>query len=187
MSEILSAHQAAARCGVSERTVRRWIAAGRLRAHKEGGTFRVALEEVSALAGQRRGQAADNGHGPDSAAAPHTEGATFGADTPRHVSEAPYLAELVRELTADAIAKAEAAAMWQARAELLAHQLAQAEGRVRMLEAPEPQETPVAANLTAQSPDPPREPPEPRSPAPIESSPNGSGRAPWWRRLTGWL
>jgi excisionase family DNA binding protein len=187
MAEILSAHRAAARCGVSERTVRRWIAAGRLRADKEGGTFRVALEDVSALAGRRRGHAADNGHGADSAAALHTEGATFGADTPRQVSEAPYLADLVRELTADAMAKAESAAMWQARAEVLAHQLDAAQQTIRVLQAPQSHQTHEDPNLTAEGPDPPSEPSEPPSPAPIEPTSNGQHRVRWWRRLTGWL
>src|SRR5881394_472202 len=38
----LSAREAAARCGVDERTVRRWIARGRLAADKHGGVFNIA-------------------------------------------------------------------------------------------------------------------------------------------------
>jgi hypothetical protein len=85
--------------------------------------------------------------------------------------------ELVR-LAGDLQAKAEASAMWQARAELLAHQLGAAEERVRMLEAP-----------TESEPAPVPEPPTP--------TPDGQGQelrsalernsAPWWRRWWGRL
>ncbi len=37
---------------------------------------------------------------------------------------------------------AETAATWQTRAELLAHQLAAAEGKIKMLEAPKPEPAP---------------------------------------------
>jgi hypothetical protein len=46
------------------------------------------------------------------------------------------LVDLVRQLQSEVIVKAEAAAMWQARAELLAMQLQQAQERILALEAP---------------------------------------------------
>ena len=46
------------------------------------------------------------------------------------------LVHLVAQLQGDVVQKAEAAAMWQTRAELLAIQLQQAHERIRALEAP---------------------------------------------------
>jgi excisionase family DNA binding protein len=63
MPEYLSARLAAARCGVSEKTVRRWIKSGRLTADRDGRDFRVDIGALEAAVAQRRGQAADNGHG----------------------------------------------------------------------------------------------------------------------------
>ena len=54
MPEILSARQAAARCGVPARTVCRWIAAGLLRADKRGGRFLVNVAELEAVVRLRR-------------------------------------------------------------------------------------------------------------------------------------
>src|SRR5215213_3041482 len=88
MSALLSAHQAAARCGVSERTVRRWIAAGLLDADKQGGTFRVSLEAVRTLAAARRGQDADDGQPADGTAAPVQEGPDSAAAGPDPLSQA---------------------------------------------------------------------------------------------------
>src|SRR4051812_40068150 len=73
MSAPLSARAAAARCGLSERTLRRWIAAGLLQADKQGGAFLVSLEDVRTLALKRCGHAADSAAAEDMSAAPHTE------------------------------------------------------------------------------------------------------------------
>jgi hypothetical protein len=64
----------------------------------------------------------------------------------------------------------------------LTARLTAAEERLRMLETPNPQESPITRNPGPIDRDPPREPSEPPSPAPMPPSPNGSGRAPWWRR-----
>jgi excisionase family DNA binding protein len=48
----LSARDAAARCGVSDRTVRRWIARGRLPAERDGRDFRIDPAELGPLIGQ---------------------------------------------------------------------------------------------------------------------------------------
>jgi hypothetical protein len=98
-------------------------------------------------------------------------------------TQAATMLELVR-LVGELQAKAEASAMWQARAELFAHQLDAAQQTIRALQAPE---TPIARNLGAIDETPPSEPSGPPSPAPMPPSPNGSARASWWRRLTGWL
>ena len=172
MSEYVSAHQAAARCGVSERTVRRWIARGRLAADKHAGVYRVALEDVGALAAALHGppadSAADSGHLADDAAAGPASAA----------ADSGHWAALVRDLQAELLRRTEAAAMWQARAEMLGHQL-------RAIEAPKGPQSPPDANLAAQAPDPPSEPSEPPSdpsPAPTPIPPQPNGGSPWWRR-----
>src|SRR3954453_21362247 len=54
-SAYVSAAESARLCGLSEKTVRRWIKAGRLRADKVDGAYSVDLAEVSALAGRMGG------------------------------------------------------------------------------------------------------------------------------------
>ena len=100
-------------------------------------------------------------------------------------------AHLVHELSArldrtqaELLATASAAALWQGRAEILAHHLEQARAELRALKAPE---SPTEANLTAPDPEPTTEPsdplPEPPPPlAPDPLPPKLNGRHPWWRR-----
>jgi hypothetical protein len=127
-----------ARCGVSERTLRRWIATGHLHADKQGGAFLVSIEEVRTLAGERRTHAADTAAAPDMSAAPNIEVSnivdTPAADTLQHSQD---LVSLVAQLHAEVSATkdeareyATAAALWQERARVLTDQLA--------LAAPEP-------------------------------------------------
>jgi excisionase family DNA binding protein len=52
MSDLLTVQQAAARCGVAERTVRRWIASGRLKSDRGPRGRRVALSDLDSLTGQ---------------------------------------------------------------------------------------------------------------------------------------
>jgi excisionase family DNA binding protein len=167
MAAYLSARQAAKVCGVSEKTVRRWIAAGRLKADKRGRDFRIPVSELEALCGQH---AAPNGGPAAPAAAPSN-----GASTP----DAAHWAALVRDLQAQLLERTEAATLWQARAHML-------EDRIRALEAPR---NAVASNLgtqapepTTETPEPPRR-PEPSTPAPVP--PDEDGRHPWWQRW--WL
>ncbi len=49
MGAYFSARESADYCGVSEKTIRNWIVAGRLSAEKTAGTFRIAQEELDAL------------------------------------------------------------------------------------------------------------------------------------------
>jgi excisionase family DNA binding protein len=49
MSDVVSANEAAHRFGLSEKTVRRWIKSGRLKADKSGRAYRVMLSEVAGL------------------------------------------------------------------------------------------------------------------------------------------
>lgn len=76
----LSARDAAARCGVSERTVRRWIVKGRLVADRDGREFKINPEALAPFIAH----AADIGQGAaalsDRAAAPLQQGAALSAD-----------------------------------------------------------------------------------------------------------
>jgi len=72
-----------------------------------------------------------------------------------HVDQGPGLLELVRlvdRLQTDVRERSEAATLWQARAEMLAHQLSVTEDQLGALEA---SRAPVALNLGAHAPDPP--------------------------------
>jgi len=141
-----SAREAADYCGVSEKTVRNWLASGLLEAVKSAGSFRIDREQLEPL---RRKSAPL----PASADRQSVDVPVSGAD----------LLLLVREAQADAMAKAEAAAMWQARAEMLAGELADARGRLAALKAPKV---------------------EPATPAdPFEDYPSQEpAERPWWRR-----
>jgi len=145
MAAYLSAREAADYCGASEKTIRNWLATGRLSADKSAGSFHIPQAQLDAIKrnGPRSPQDADR----------QAEGSAeeVRAESP-HLLTAADVLSMVREAQAEAIAKAEAAAMWQARAEMLAHQLAVTGDRLRALEAPR---THVASNLTAQAPAPP--------------------------------
>lgn len=146
MAELLSAREAATAAGVSERTIRNWISAGKLSAERTSAGFRVRSEDL--------------GNVPTSAA---TSAAIAGKNgtVPEPSADLSALVDLVREL----LPKAEAAAMWQARAEHLANQLEQAQ---RALPEPTPQIRPQTSDSKSLSLEPTQTPPEAR-------------RRPWWR------
>ena len=175
MSTIVSANEAAHRFGLSEKTVRRWIASGKLKADKSGRAYRVMLSEVAALVepdtAHDRGPSADTVRTADIGSAPST------ADSMSAMSGIPELVALVDRLQAEARHHAEAAAMWQERAGMLADRLSLAESEIRVLSAPQttpqPQDEP-------EEPEPTPTPPSP-FPAPLEPSKNeGSVWAAWW-------
>jgi excisionase family DNA binding protein len=56
-SRTMSAQEAADHVGVTERTVRRWISSGTLRAEKIGRSFAIHLDDLEALGGIARGRA----------------------------------------------------------------------------------------------------------------------------------
>jgi len=134
MSDVVSANEAARRFGLSEKTVRRWIIAGKLKADKRGRAYRVSLSDVAAINGQAKpdtsGPSADSGHIADIHSAPST------ADSLSAMSGIPELVSLVERLHGEVRQYAETAATWQARAEVLAHQLTDAREMIRALEAP---------------------------------------------------
>jgi hypothetical protein len=89
------------------------------------------------------------------------------------VNQAGELPVLFRELQDRMVEKAEAAAMWQARAEMLSFQLHQAQETIKMLEAPK-----AAESL--------QEEPEAAGTREVASEPDPDPLKPWWRRVFQW-
>jgi excisionase family DNA binding protein len=141
MTAYLSARESADYCGVSEKTIRNWIASGRLSAEKSAGSFRIAPDDLDAL---RSGSP----HPPQSAesasAEVRAEGSPHGADS-ADPSAMVELIALVRELQAQLITRTEAAVMWQERARVLADQLALPPPAAEAPTAPAPIESPDTA------------------------------------------
>lgn len=54
MGRVVTAREAAQELGVVERTVRRWIGAGELRADKRGGAFAIDLDQAREVHRQSR-------------------------------------------------------------------------------------------------------------------------------------
>jgi excisionase family DNA binding protein len=151
MGAYLSARESADYCGVSEKTIRNWIAAGRLSAEKSAGAFRIAQEDLDAF----------RTAGPHRPRMRSPLSAEVRADAPAVVE----LVAMVRALQEQLIARTEAAAMWQERAGALSDRLALAESRLDALMAPQqPQEPTLDASTASQGPGP--------SPEPSR---------PWWR------
>jgi len=170
MPDIVSANEAAHRFGLSEKTVRRWIAAGKLTADKQGRAYRVPLSEVAVLVrpdtAQDCGPSADSGRTADNDSAPSTADSTPSASA---MSGIPELVALVDRLQAENRDLATAAAVWQERARVLGEQLA--------LAAPQ---QPVGASGATQEPDPAPEPSPPPDPFPVPLPPTPNERALWW-------
>src|SRR5215210_4822059 len=125
MSPVLSARAAAARRGVSDRTIRRWIASGRLKADKVAGEFLIDLEELDALTGHAAAAAAAPRRGPDSTAASDTGGSRLGAAPAAAPSvDVSGLIAVIERQQAQLLERTEAAAMWQTRALMLEERLA---------------------------------------------------------------
>lgn len=141
LSAIVSANEAAHHFGLSEKTVRRWIKSGKLKADKSGRAYRVALSEVGALiapdTAHVSGPSADTVRTADIDSAPSTtdsRSAMFG------MSE--FIALLDR-LRVENRQLAETAAVWQERARVLEERLAltaPAERPVAGQETPQPVE-----------------------------------------------
>lgn len=138
MGAYLSARESAVYCGVSEKTIRNWITAGRLSAEKSAGSFRIAQVDLDVL---RSGTP----HPPRGAeSAPAEIRADVG---PQGADSAPLagMVALVDRLTVENRQLAESAAMWQERAGSLADQLGVAREEIKALTAPQAVEIPTAA------------------------------------------
>jgi len=175
--------EAARRLGVSMDTVRRRLKRGELPSERretpQGFVWWVNLDPlaedgaVAAYADAELGGDAAHADA-DLGSVPHRLRQQIGSTMPprRQGSEAPHLASLVRELQGEVLRRTEAATTWQVRAEILAHQLANAEDRIKMLEGPKTDPEPDAA--PAPTPFPTPNPPTPN--VMPESAPS------WWRR-----
>jgi excisionase family DNA binding protein len=149
MSAYLSARRAAALCGVSEKTVRRWIASGKLPAEKVDGLFRVDADTLRRLQAQGNGHAAPPPHHPaDSAADSRTDRAA-GPDMSAPQAAAPaaaeaaHLAALVAQLHRENVELAGRLGFYQARN-------AELEERVKLLTAGAPAEASPTPTQAAQ-------------------------------------
>lgn len=157
---------------VSERTIRNWITSGKLSAEKSAGTFRIDREQLNGfVTADWRNSAPAERNGADSA--------TFRRLLPRTLPlSGPAMLELVHlvaQLQVDVVQKAEAAAMWQTRAEFLASQLEQAQLALEAPKEPTSTERPFLADS------------EHAASAPTQTPAEPSRRAPWWmpwRRAT---
>ena len=163
MGAYLSARESAAYCGVSEKTIRNWIASGRLSAEKSAGSFRISQEDLNVV----RSGSPHRPQGAESASAEvRADVAPQGAEESAESAGVVELVGLVRDLQAQLVSRTEAATLWQARAELLAERLAAAESKLLALASPQ---QPVEASGAAQS-----------------SDPTTEASAPWWRVLWPW-
>src|SRR5215212_9596030 len=149
MSAYLSARESAAYCGVSEKTIRNWIASGRLSAGKSAGTFRIAQDDLDVV----RSGSPHHPQGAESASAEVR--AEVGPQDAEGSADLGGLVALVDRLTVENRQLAEAAAVWQERARVLSDQLALA-----------PPQQPVEASTSPDPPDPPTEPSPRPSPLP---------------------
>jgi excisionase family DNA binding protein len=165
MAATLSARAVAARCGVSERTLRRWIVDGRLPAVKVDGAFQVAAADLEMLNGRAPRHAAPDAEGgaPHAAAPRHAaaNGAANGAAPP---ADTPQRDETVLTLLAEVRRLNDERAELYGRLGYFQAQLEQAQTTIKALEAPkEPTPTPAAPRW------------------PEESAPADPLPRPWWR------
>jgi hypothetical protein len=176
--EWLSLPEAAVALGIHIDTLRRKVRHGQIEARKVptkfGESYQVRLTGVDEV-------------DPDL-----VNPGSMGGPTPIQAPPDPALSELiqlvgklqddnreaVKELQAQMVEKAEAAAMWQARAEMLSFQLQGAQETIRMLEAPKHQATEaVVVPESAQ------EPLETADSGVVVSESKEERREPWWRRF----
>jgi excisionase family DNA binding protein len=126
MRDHLSAREAADYCGVSEKTVRNWLRAGRLKAEKLGRAFRIPREQLEPYR-EHYAESARTAKAPAPLSfSAHT---AIRADSPYDGAGLPVseLLAMLRQAQREAVAKAEEAAMWRERAESLLARLATVE------------------------------------------------------------
>jgi excisionase family DNA binding protein len=122
----VSAKEAAEIAGLSTRTVRRWIADGRLPAKKWGRSFRISLTDLSAVTG-RPLVSADTKTVPESPAE-----AQVRANQP--ADDGDEVTGLVHNLMAELLQATATAARWRTLVEVLILQLEQTEQRLAAIE-----------------------------------------------------
>ena len=155
MSAYLSAKEAAAVAGVSERTVRRWLASGQLKAVRRGRAFAISHEALAAISGLDHGQ---GGHPSDSG---QRSGRT--ADDNGRAADTAELVALIREQQQTILELSGRVGYFQA-------QLEQARETIRALEAP--RDAPLHDERAQES-------------TPGAEAPSEPAARPWWRRMFG--
>lgn len=176
----LTIAEAAAALGVSVDTVRRRLKRGELVAEQtpteRGPVWRVAVDVVPSVP-STPGSNGHSMHGMPSMAAHSTPGTPSSAaehavqaTATQQQPELLKVLELLERAQADVVAKAEAAAMWQARAEYLMAERDQLAERVRALPAPSSTDTRPGHASEHDSPDPSGQP----------STHPATPHRPWW-------
>jgi excisionase family DNA binding protein len=127
--EFVSTGEAAQLCGVSDRTIRNWVASGQLSAERHGKSFRIPIDQVRAL----ERPAAQVARGPRYSMPTCGDLSHDDRDIPAASYPLERILVLLRQAQLDAVRKAEDAARWRARAELLAAELSEWQARTRDL------------------------------------------------------
>ena len=132
----VSAREAAELTGVSAKTVRRWIAANRLRAVKNGRSFRISLSELEDVYGrpivaQTAPQLAEEALPPTSMVSRFATGAPESVPPASQPTEANHLARLVRDLITELVEASARTAALRQQCETLTAQLEEAQEAAR--------------------------------------------------------
>ena len=185
----LTLREAADRLGISEKTARRRVKAGTLEGRQVSTLHGLAWQVwVDDRVDTRRVAATVDDHGTLDEGGRHTDVPDQGSAFLERVRLVDReLVRLIDRLHEENRALAEAAAVWQTRAELLGIRLDQAHEQLRALEAPKPHQSHKGSRETAETPKPTTEPSDPTSeptpvPTPTPIPPDEDGRRPWWSR-----
>jgi excisionase family DNA binding protein len=132
----VSAREAAELTGVSAKTVRRWIAAERLHAVKNGRSFRISVSELEDVYGRpivdvAAPISAESGAAPSAPASRFVAGIQEGGTAAVDPSGAYHLARLVRDLIAELVEASARTAALRHQCETLTAQLEQAQEAAR--------------------------------------------------------
>jgi excisionase family DNA binding protein len=132
----VSAREAAELTGVSAKTVRRWIAADRLHAVKNGRSFRISVSELEDVYGRPIVDtvapiADETGAAPSPPASRFVTGIQVGGTSAVDPTEANHLARLVRDLIAELVEASARAAALRQQCETLTAQLERAQAAAR--------------------------------------------------------
>jgi len=145
MGAYLSARESADYCGVSEKTIRNWIAAGKLSAEKSAGMFRIYQEDLEPLRtiGLRSPQGAES-----ASAEVRADVGPQGAESADISAGIVELVTLVSRLQIENRELATTAAIWQERARVLGDQLSLSAPQATIAAQPEPDPVSLAHTTT---------------------------------------
>jgi excisionase family DNA binding protein len=135
-SSFVSAREAAELTGVSAKTVRRWIAANRLHAVKNGRSFRISVSELEDVYGRpivdiAAPTSGETGDAPSPPSSRFVAGIHEGGTAAVEPTEANHLARLVRDLIAELVEASARTAALRLQCETLTSQLERAQEAAR--------------------------------------------------------